>query len=154
MSEKNFMDNFKTPEEFIRFQLTCHNALIYKKDLVKFARDNGARVNSRMKSLEVYNAVRDVMTLEELLDRLQLAGMGVSSYSFQLKFNVTHEEVRRMARLGFIEITGKSRFTAYGKLCTADLYSVFDYFRLTKEEVHGFLALNPKGTRKNKKTGD
>lgn len=150
----NFMDNFSSPEDFIRFQLTRHNALIYKKDFVEFARDNGVKVNSKMKSLDIYNAIRDVMTLEELLNRLQLTGLGVNSLSFQLKFDITHEEVKRMARLKFIEITGKSYFTAYRKRCTADLYSVFDYFRLTQEEVHEFLALNPKGTRKTKKTGD
>ncbi|MDE5772196.1 MAG: hypothetical protein K2I06_11325, partial [Ruminococcus sp.] len=53
-------------------------------------------------------------------------------------------------RTHVIQITGKEQFRAYGKYCYADIYSVFDYFRLTKEDIHTWLAENPKGTRKSK----
>lgn len=153
MSE-NYMDKFKTPEEFICHRITSRNGVISKDGLIKFALNNGIKVNSKMKMLDIYNAVRRVITLEDMLNGLKLRGLGVNSYSFQLKFNVTHDEVKRMARLGFIQITGTEYFRMYRKDCKCDLYSVFDYFRLTEDDVHQFLVSNPKGTRKKKKTGD
>lgn len=150
----NYMDKFKTPDDFICFQITSHNGVISKCGLIEFARNNGIKVNSKMKMIDIYNAIRNVITLDELLDGLELHNLGVSSFFFQLKFDVTHDEVKRMARLGFIQVTGIDCFRMYGKNFKCDLYSVFDYFRLTKDEVHQFLTSNPKGTRKKKKTGE
>lgn len=149
---KNYMDKFESPEDFIKFQITANmgtNNVIDKIYLAEIARSKGVKVVSKMTKLDIYNALREKISLEEIM--LCCGGIGVSSYSFQLKFDITNDEVKRMARLGYIQVTGSERFRAYGKYRNADTYSVFDYFRLTKEEVHDWLVANPKGTRRKKK---
>lgn len=147
---KNYMDKFESPEDFIRFQITANmgkNYVVDKIYLAELARSKGVKVVSKMTKLDIYNALKEKISSEEIM---LCCGIGVSSYSFQLKFDITNDEVKRMERLGYIQITGSERFRAYGKYRNADTYSVFDYFSLTKEEVHDWLIANPKGTRRNK----
>ncbi len=88
------------------------------------------------------------MTKEELLDKLvewdgvkvyEQFECGVSSRSFQLKFGIEHKDVLKMAKAGFISVTGEYRFRKFGQYLYAKTYSPYDYFRLTPEEVHTWL---------------
>lgn len=145
----NYMDNFKTSEEYIRHQINANRGtqnVIRKSDLAKIARLYDIDVNeNKMTKDDIYLMLRDKISVKTLAN--ECIHLGVNSFAFQQKFDITHDEVKRMARLGFIEITGSERFRAYGKYRYADLYSVFDYFRLTQDEVKQWLSANPKGTR-------
>ncbi len=150
---ENFMDKYSTPEQFIRSEVLSNRGtqnIISKQDLFETV------VNRPGMTPESYDLCAK-MSKAELLDRLvELDGMeaykqfscGVSSYSFQLKFGIEHEDVLKMAKAGFIEATGEVRFRKYGKYLYAKTYSPYDYFRLTPEEVHEWLAAH---SRKKKK---
>lgn len=152
MNNQEYIEKFKTLEEYVRYQVNCNKGSespVMKSELVDFAISHGVEADIKhMTKDDIFIALKDKVTMEEIISKFHL---GVKSYLFQQKFDITHEEVKRMARLGFIEITGSERFRAYGKDCYADLYNALDYFRLTPEEVKKWLIANPKGTRKAQK---
>ena len=36
--------------------------------------------------------------------------LGVSNYGMQQKFGISHADLRRLTRIGFLQVTGKERF--------------------------------------------
>lgn len=149
MENQNYMDQFKSPKEFIQHEI-CSNRgsqnVIKKSDLTVLVRSFGIEVDERkMTKADMYLLLKDAISIEKIANHC--LHLGVSSYSFQQKFDVTNAEVKRMARLGFIQVTGSKRIRMYGKYRNADLYSIFDYFRLTKNEVGAWLVSHPKGSR-------
>lgn len=83
-------------------------------------------------------------------DAYTMFPVGVSSFNFQLKFDIDHTTVKRLARAGVIHVVAQKRFRAYGRYNYANLYSPWDYFRLTREEVQNWLEEHP--VRKRRKT--
>lgn len=146
MNSENYMDQFWTPEEYIIARVSSRTQRdIQKSDLIKIAKEHGCEADEKLTKKQLTIMVANKISYQKLAE---LVGVGVTSTSFQIKFDISHDEVKRMARLGFIRITGKYKFRAYGDYRYADTYSVYDYFSLTYEDVHRWLALNPKGTRK------
>lgn len=147
MSVTNYMDYYNSPEEYIRVLVTSRSkfSLVDKGGLNKIANSLGITIGRNMTKAKIYDLILEKVSLEEFADML---ACGVHSGSFQQKFGITHQEVKRMERLGFIKITGYERVKLYGKHCDVPLYSVFDYFQLTKEAVRKWLDENPKGTKK------
>lgn len=153
MCNEKYMEQFNSPEEFIRHEICAHRGtenVIHKDALIAVAHSLGVEVDSKkMTKDEIYLQMRKSVSVEDIATHCQ--HLGVSSLSFQQKFGITHEEVKRMARFGFIKITGSRRIRLYGKYRNADLYSVFDYFRLSQEDVDEWLRMHPKGARQNKR---
>ena len=150
IEKENYMDNFETPEEFIRHEILSNRGtqnVIDKAGLICLAQEKEIETDKRMTKEEILDLLVEKMPFEKIAEHCNL---GVSSYSFQLKFGISHDEVKRMARLGYIKVTGNHKVWLFGKCRYADTYSVFDYYRLTKEEIHEWLKANPKGTRKAK----
>lgn len=85
------------------------------------------------------------MSLEEIASHC--TNLGVTSQAFQKKFGINNDQVKYMAKKGYITITGSRPFRAWGKEYKAPLYSAFDYFRLTKADVQQWLLDNPRRTR-------
>lgn len=144
----NYMDKFQTPEEFIRNEVLANRGT-----------QNIADKSELVWMLESHPKASDQdyskLTKAELFDQLvELEGekaytlfpAGVSSRCFQLKFGIEHKDVLKMAKAGFISVTGEYRFRKFGKYLYAKTYSPYDYFRLTAEEVHAWLRAN---TRKS-----
>lgn len=140
--KENYMDKFATPEEFIRHEVLANRGT---KSIVQ----KGELMQEVMYLPNAPEKDYDAMTKAELFDLLvELTGekaytlfpVGVGSYSFQLKFGVEHKDVLKMAKAGFIKATGEHEFRLYGRTRYAKTYSPKDYFRLTAEEVHEWLA--------------
>lgn len=152
MRNENYMDQFNSPEEFIR-QICANRGtqnVIDKDGLVALARSFSIEVDEKkLTKDEIYLRMRKSVSVEDIVAHCQ--HIGVSSFGFQQKFGITHEEVKRMARFGFIKVTGSQRIRLYGKYRNTDLYSVFDYFRLSQEDVDEWLRMHPKGARQNKR---
>ncbi len=152
MDNENFMDRFNSPEEFIRYEICANKGtqnVVDKADLAALIRSFGFEIDERkLTKADMYLLLKDAISIEEIADHC--LHLGVSTYCFQQKFGIAHDEVKRMARLGFLKVTGSVRFRMYGKYRHADVYSVFDYFRLTKDEVAVWLKSHPKGTRTRK----
>ncbi len=149
MDNKTFMDQFHSPEEYIRHEICANRGtqnVIDKSDLASLVRSFGIEVNEKKMSKEdIYLLLCEKLSVEEIAEHC--LHLGVSSYSFQQKFGITNAEIKRMARCGFIKVTGSQRIRLYGKYRNADLYSIFDYFRLTKDGANAWLEAHPKRTR-------
>lgn len=152
----SFMDNISSPEEYIRKVITANmgtKSVMLKQEMIELAKNMNVvsddKELSAMNKDELYDLLHSSMTVEELALH---AHIGIGSYDFQTKFDIDNSDVKYMASHGFIAITGKERFRAYGKEHYADLYSCFDYFRLTKEDVWEWLN-NNRPKYKNRKSG-
>lgn len=152
MSE-NYMSQFSTPEEFIRAEVSANRGT--KSIVPKAALANDV----------IYYGLSDdpgKLSKEQLFDLLvsglcdmayRLYPVGVSSLYWQRKFDITHKDVLQMAKAGFISVTGETEFRLYGRTCFAKTYSPWDYFRLTPEVVHAWLADKASTKRKNEYEG-
>ena len=154
MPEPRYMSQFKTPEEFIRHEIIANRGaknVAFREELVLHLQ----RITGQAEGY-------DGMTKEALFDRLvELKGKeaylyfdaGVSSYDFQLKFDIDGKTVRHLAKTGLLHTVKTTSFQKYGKTLQAALYSPYDYFRLTKEDVADWLRLypQPKYTKKERR---
>ena len=150
IESENYMDQFETPEQFIRHEITANRGtqnVVDKKGLLELCEEHGIKAAKTMTKENLFDLLKETMSLEDIAACCNIGG---SSKSMQIKFDISHDKVKRMARLGYIKVTGNHKVWLFGKCRYADTYSVFDYYRLTKEEIHEWLKANPKGTRKAK----
>lgn len=137
---ENYMDQFSTPEEFIRHEILANrgsNNIVDKSvllEVVGWKTGDGERL--------------DKLSKAELFDRIVVQNgnaaytmfpVGVSSYCFQLKFGIIHKDVLKLAKAGVLTVTGERKFRKYGKYLYAKVFSAYDYFRLTPEDIHKHL---------------
>lgn len=150
---ENYMDRFATPEQFIRAEVIANRGTqsiatkvgLLEEVILPPNEDAAAKTKAEIFDLMV----------EQIGDRAYtLFPVGVSSLSYQLKFGITHKDVLKMAKHGFIAVTGEQRFRMYGKYCYAKTYSPYDYFRLTPEEVHAWLAAHSKRRKQFRRNED
>ena len=133
---ENYMDRFETPEQFIRAEILANrgsNNIVGKatlQEVVSWTADEGEDLRRLSKA-----ALFDRIVAQYGDQAYTMFPVGVSSYSFQLKFGITHKDVLQLAKIGVLTATGKRQFRKYGKYLYAKVYSAFDYFRLTPEEV-------------------
>lgn len=137
---ENFMDQYSSPEEYIRDRVIANNgtdSIVIKDELIwqlqQVAGEN--QDYSKLTKAQLFDCL-----VEQLGEKAYtLFPVGVGSYSFQLKFGIEHKDVLKMAKAGFITATGEKRIRLYGKNRYAKTYNPFAYFRLTPEEVHRWL---------------
>ncbi len=139
----SYMDYYDSPEELIRVLTVSRSkfAIIGKDGLAEFASENGISIYRGDTKAKIFDKILKKMTFEEFADLLHI---GVRSDSFQKKFGITSKDVRHMAKCGFIHVTGAIKEKRYSKNYNVYLYSVFDYFRLTKEDIWKWIAENPR----------
>lgn len=147
--------SIKTPEQYVRYLVNVNKGTdspVLKNKLIEYAHTLGVSVDPKMTKNEIFEAIiekskSESETSKKIAEKFKL---GISSLAYQRKFGITNDEVKRMARLGYISKTGEERFRAFNKDCYAPLYNIWEYFELTVDEVKMWLTENPKGTRKPK----
>lgn len=124
-----------TPEAALR-TLALQNRgtqnFFQKAQLAELVQQRGLEVPEKASKAELYDLLASACPLEELEE---LGGMGLPSLNWQTRFDITGPQVRKMARLGLMRRTGTERFRRFGRYLNAPLYSVVDFYRLTKEDV-------------------
>ena len=137
---ENYMDQFSTPEEFIRHEILANRGSDNIVDKAVLLEVLGWKASQEERLHRLSKA--------ELFDRvIEQCGnaayimfpVGVSSLSFQLKFGISHKDVLRLAKAGVLTVTGERRFRKYGKNLYAKVFSAYDYFRLTPGDIHKHL---------------
>lgn len=144
---ENFMDNYDSPEAFIRAEVLANRgtqSVIFKEDLLSMAQRFTDADLTDLSKAELFDLLVEKAG-NEIYEKLSV---GVSSFCFQLKFDIDHTAVKRLVKAGVIHATGRQRFRKYGKYLFVDTYSPYDYFRLTQEEIHAWLEANPKKIRR------
>ena len=145
---KPLYEKFPTPYDYIKRQIVANKGTqnsIMKDKLIELAKKNGVLVEKSDTKEMIFVNLVEKMPLEDIVAECNI---GIGSFAFQQKFGITGADVKKMAEKGFIKVTGKEYFRAYGQSLYANLYSVFDYYRLTSDEVHKWLQAN---TRKKKR---
>lgn len=125
----------KTSEEIIRELILqnrgTHNFL-QMRDMVDLAKAARIEVPKNIKKPELYDLLLTVYTPAELAET---GGVGLLNYHFREKLGLSTREVEQMTKDGLIHEAGRDQIRIGGILRYAPLYSVFDYCRLTKEDV-------------------
>ena len=135
----NYMDQFETPEEFIFSEIIANrgsNNIVDKAVLVEVLgwSSDDAQLH-RLSKAELFDRI-----VKKYGDKAYtMFPIGVSSISFQKKFSITHKEVMKLAKAGFLTVTGERKFRKFGKYLYAKVFSPFEYFRLTQEEIRKYL---------------
>lgn len=133
-----------TPYECLK-KLICQNkgtqCAIMKEDLIKLAEKNKVNVKKSDTKEIIFVNLSKVMPIEEIAAKCNI---GVRSIDIQRKFSITGAQVKQMASHGLFHVTGKERFYAYGRTITANLYSIFDFYKLGYDEVYNWLSQNTK----------
>ena len=131
---------YKTPEEIIIGKISENRGtknFINKYELIKLALENGVEdVSDKIDKRIIATKVAEKIGYYELAVK---ANVGVSSYELQKKFGITNNEIKKMAKGGFITVVGKEQFRLYGKTRYANLYSPYDYFK-SEEDVINWLV--------------
>lgn len=140
-----------TPEEIIRALILRNRgrrAFLSLDDMRVMAEERGLEPEPGLKKTELYDLVATVYSAEELAER---GHVGLSSFCFRKRFDVTNPELRHMAKAGFIHEAGDLRYRGCGEYLYNSRYSVFDYCRLSKEEVRAWLDEHPPryGSKRN-----
>lgn len=139
---KHYMEQFQSPEEYILHRI-CLNMgtknCIAKARLLELAQENGILVSPDAAKVQIAQIVMREIGAEALAKECQ--NMGVSGYNFQQKFGITRNDVTKLAEIGFLQVTGMEPFRAYGKQWYARLYSVWQYFSLTRQDIQKQLKM-------------
>lgn len=144
--ERNYMDDYRDVESFMKYRICGGDKPpLLKDEIVELLKSNGIEFDPKSGKSGLYDKLREVMSLEEIASHC--TNLGVTSQAFQKKFGINNDQVKYMAKKGYITITGSRPFRAWGKEYNAPLYSAFDYFRLTKADVQQWLLDNPRRTR-------
>lgn len=144
----NYMDRFETPEDFIRSEILANrgtNSVVTKEQLAEVAgwKSEDGRPIERLAKGKLW-----AMVVNQYGERAYtMFPVGVSSICFQQKFGINHKDVLKLAKAGVITCTGERKFRKYGRYCHAKVFSAFDYFRLTAEDVHMQLEQLQRETR-------
>lgn len=75
--------------------------------------------------------------------------IGVSSQVYQNAFNITHQDIKRLEKCGALEVVGEYRFRAFGKYNYAPLYNIYQYARMSDDDMKKLLEEYPKRKRVN-----
>lgn len=147
-----FYEECKTPYEYIKKAALSNrgaDSIVKKAELLRLCKMldiNNIDENSSKEAL--IDSLTQSLGVKGFAEAFYHNGLGVSSFEYQHKFNISGDEVKRLERLGFIHCVGLKEFRKYGKHLKAPVYDVFEFYSLEPEKVKWFLDVNPKGTRK------
>lgn len=74
-------------------------------------------------------------------------GVGVSSQVYQSSFGIEHQDIKRLEKHGVLKVVGQYRFRSFGKYMYAPLYDIYQFARMTDEDMQKLLEEYPKGKR-------
>lgn len=132
--------NYTTPEEFVIAECSKNKGtqnnvmlrvLLAEADALKI------EVSKSVTKKELIKLIIEKIGAKAFAEKYKV---GVSSYHWQQKFGITNEQLRKLARKGFIQVTGKERFRIYGQTRYANLYDAFQFFELSIEDVQKLLS--------------
>lgn len=145
---ENYMNNYDSPEAFIRAEVLNNRGAVRdvtKNALLQLAQRVTGEDLTKLSKAELFDLLAEKVGSEFYT----AFPVGVSSFCFQLKFDIDYIAVCRLVKAGVIRATGKLRFRLGGINTYVETYSPYDYFRLTPEEIHAWLEEHPNTKRRN-----
>lgn len=134
---------YATPEDYIRGMILTEHS-VQKQELVKMV---ALATGRKEADLAQQTKTQLIDTLIEVCgpECLRQFPVGVPSIDWQRKFDITNQDVKRMAEKGFLTVTGSEEFAMYGKTRRADTYSPYQFYTLTRKEIHQWLKADRRG---------
>lgn len=144
------MSNTKILEQYIEQKLRTHNSTdisygLTKRDMCEILKQYQLPFTQNESWDCLFAKVLTRMTYFELAER---QGIGVTSSLYQQTFGITHQEVKRLERLGVLRVVGYYFPREYGKDLKVPFYDIKQYENMTQEEMDDLLRKYPKGTRR------
>lgn len=147
-----YFDRDMTVEEYVRMEI-CKNggtqSVVFKDQLQKACEAMELEFDKKLGKDGLFDLlVENGCSHEELAERY---GVGVSSQIYQQTFGITHTDVKRLEKHGALKKVGEYRFRAFGDYKYAALYDIYQFGRMTDENMKKLLQEYPKGKRVTKK---
>lgn len=135
-----YFDSELTVEEYIKKEI-CKNAgtqsVAFKDNLIVVCDSLGIAFDEKLKKTELFDLlIENGCGYEQLAERF---GVGVSSQIYQKTFGITHQQVKKLEKRGILKVVGEYRFRAYGQYRYAPLYDIYQYARMTEEEIQEYI---------------
>ena len=133
MRKINYFDREVTVEEYV-------------KSLYEMCQERGIPCKKSLPKEEFWNfLMEDGVTCEEMAKHV-----GVSSQVYQKAFGISHQDVKRLERHGVLKVVSHYQYRAFGDYHLAPLYDVYQFGRMTDEDMQKLLEEYPKGKRVKK----
>lgn len=140
MRNINFWGENLSVDEYVKAEI-CKNAgtqsLAFKEQLVLLCNSAGIECDEKKKKEEVFEQL--INNGFEYKQLAEMFGVGVSSQVYQVTFNITHKDVKRLEKKGILKKVGRYRFRAFGRYNYAPLYDVYQYAQMTDEAMGDML---------------
>lgn len=149
------MNNTKILEQYIDQKLRTHNWSdirygLTKRDMYEILKQHQLPFSQNESWDCLFDKVLTRMTYFELAER---QGIGVTSSLYQQTFGMTHQDVKRLERLGALRVVGGYFHREYGKNLKVPFYDIKQFENMTQEEMDDLLKKYPKGVRRKREKG-
>lgn len=139
LSEKRKISAFEKEcsyDEYIKICVVMNNGTqsrVMKSDLVTLCNKQNVTYDKKDTKEELYDRLlQSGYTPQEAEKEF---GLGVVSKAYQEAFNLTHSDVKRLEKRGFLKVVGKYRARAYGKTIYTPLYSAWQFVTINDIDV-------------------
>ena len=141
----HYFDSDLTVEDYIRKEILKNvgtQNIAMKSDLENLCAELKIEINKKTTKDEMLDMIIESgYSYENIASTF---GVGVSSQVYQKAFNITHQDIKRLEKHGVLEVVGSFRFRAFGKYNYAPLYDIYQYARMSDEDMKKLLEEYPK----------
>lgn len=136
-----YFDKRYSYEEYVRIQALTNRGTqccIYKDKLESLCEENKIPFKKDVNKEQLYDMlISHGFTAYDFAEgsNLGITDIGVTSQIYQQEFGITHKEVKKLEKKGFLKITGSYRSRAYGKYIYPPLYSAWQFVTLAEEDI-------------------
>lgn len=148
MRKIKYFEREVTVEQYVREEALRHQGgnSVSKDELYAKCKEKGIKCKRSLSKAQCFDLlVENGVSYEELAQKI-----GVSSQVYQDSFGISHKDVKRLEKHGVIKISGQYEFSAFGKKQFAPLYDVYQFCRMSDDDMKKILEKYPKGKRVQK----
>lgn len=137
-----FTEKFPTLERYAEYEFCRHGSkesasAATKDDLVSFALEYNLDFSkSKISKSELYHLIIDQIGLEALLERFKL---GIITYRWQEKFDISSSDLRKLAKKGVVTIVGQVEINGLSGRYRANLYDARQFYQYSAVELKELL---------------
>lgn len=141
---KCYMNLFRNADEFVCREFSVNHGTqspVSKGQLLEVALKNEIKATPAMKKTEICDRICEKLGARWLLENF--CSVGVRSIDIQIRFGVSHRDVKKLEKSGFLKISGYQPVYIYGKYRKVPLYDPYQVYALTDADVQDALKSCP-----------
>lgn len=140
----HYFDSEMTIEDYVKKEI-CKNdggqSVAFKDDLIRLCESHKIPYKKKMSKDVLFD-----LLIENEISHKSLAAsfsVGVSSQTYQKAFGISHNDVKRLEKHGELEVVGTYRYRAFGKYLYAPVYDIYQYGKMTDDDMRILLEKYP-----------